>query len=443
MESRHILHIDMNAFYCACHAAVDPASYAGRPTAVAGSPETRHGVVVTASYEARARGVRATMTVAQALQACPQLVLIRPDFDLYRDMSRRVFSVVRNYTPQLEIFSIDECWADVTGSGQFGSPRHIADLIQARLHAELGLPCSIGIAPNKFLAKMASDFKKPMGITTITAEDVPTQLWPLPVIQLFGVGKRTAERLDRLGIRTVEALARADVVKLHRLFGKWAIDMVRHANGQDDAPVISLREPPKSVGHSITLAEDLSDLRQLSAALLNLADQVGRRVRRHLLTGRTITITIRYADRTTITRAHTLDEPTDLTEDIYTVARDLLYTHKTAQLRVRLIGVSLSQLQDRNAPSVRARQLTLFSDDGLMPMTTHKPHQSPPTDGVMRTPVGATREKLRKLTEVTDKLRDKYGEDIVLRGPMLREHESKQIRDRKARGTSLQKDTLE
>ncbi|OFW78530.1 MAG: DNA polymerase IV, partial [Alicyclobacillus sp. RIFOXYA1_FULL_53_8] len=340
--SGQILHIDMNAFYCSCHAAAEPLTFARKPTAVAGNPETRHGIVVTASYEARRRGVRATMTVQQAVRACPNLILIPPDFELYREFSRRVFALIQEYTPQVEVFSIDECWADVSGCSQFGTPLDIARKIQTRIQAELRLPCSIGIGPNKFVAKMASDLKKPMGITEISPDDVATKLWPLPVEQMFGVGKSSAERLQRLAIRTIGDLAATDLKKLAPLFGKRSFAIHEHANGRDQSRVSSEQEPAKSVGHSITLSADTADFEELSTVLLNLSDQVGRRVRRHKRVGKTVQLTLRFANRNTITRSKTLPRATDLTEDIYKTAQALLLAHRRSDQKVRLIGVSLT-----------------------------------------------------------------------------------------------------
>jgi DNA polymerase-4 len=423
---RHVLHIDMNAFYCACHAAAEPSQYAGKPTAVAGNPETRHGVLVTASYEARKVGVKATMTVAEALRFCPHLILIQPDFGLYRTYSRQVFDIVRQFTPLVEIFSIDECWADLTGSSQFGTPLEMAYTIQTRVQQELHLPCSIGLGPNKFLAKMASDFLKPMGVTPLWTEDIEAKLWPLPIGHMFGIGSSTQERLNRLGVQTIRDLAHADPAKLGRLLGKRGLELIQLANGQDTSPVTSEPEPMKSIGHSITLAKDSSNMDELSTVLMNLSDQVGRRVRHHDLVGRTVQLTIRYANRETITRSKTLAEPTSLTEEVYANAKALLVANKRRDSSLRLLGVSLSQLQRPQAEQPAALQLSLF-DEPLHPTSTH--------DTVKK-------EQLKKLTRVTDELRDKYGEDIVLRGRMMKSHESRQIRNRNIRGTSLQKDNL-
>lgn len=440
-RERQILHIDMNAFYCSCHASVEPTKYLNKATAVAGNPETRHGILVTASYEARRRGVRATMTVLEAKRICPELILIAPDFHLYRQFSARVFDLVQQYTPDLEVFSIDECWADVTGSRYFGSAREIAQIIQKRILEELGLPCSIGIGPNKFLAKMASDFKKPLGITEIQLKDVPEKLWPLPVGQMFGIGQSSAARLERLRIRTVGDLAHVDPSKLAGIFGKRAAAIHHRANGLDDSPVATEREQAKSIGHSITLAQDTSDLEELSTVLLNLSDQVGRRVRRHALSGKTIQLTIRYTSRKTITRSKTLSHPTDLTEDIYHTARALLIQHKLQEQGVRLLGVSLSQLtsEDETKAVPAGEQLHLFTDLNLLSGEDTKPAAN---EAKLLVNDSKKAGKMRKLATVTDQLRDKYGEDIVLRARMLHGHESNQLRDGKSRGTSLQKDNL-
>lgn len=441
-HDRQILHIDMNAFYCSCHTAVDPAKYSGKPTAVAGNPETRHGILVTASYEARKRGVRATMTVPEALRICPELILIAPDFQLYRQFSTRVFSLVEQYTPQIEVFSIDECWADVTGSTYFGTSRVIAETIQKRILTELGLPSSIGIGPNKFLAKMASEFKKPLGITEIQTCHVAEKLWPLPVGQMFGIGTSSAQRLERIRVRTIGDLAGMDLAKLTGMFGKRAVDLKDRANGRDESPVVSEREQAKSIGHSITLAQDSSDFEELSTVLLNLSDQVGRRVRRHALVGKTVQLTVRYGNRKTITRSKTLPQRTDLTEDIYHTAQALLQQHTSPGQGIRLLGVSLSQLSGRDAPSAEpaGQQLTLF-DQFSEPLTENLHADARASDQLAVVNADKAR-KMRKLANVTDLLRDKYGEDIVLRARMLRVHESNQLRDGKSRGTSLQKDNL-
>ncbi len=452
--TRVIFHIDMNAFYCSCHAAENPELYGNRKTAVAGSPETRHGVVVTASYAARSHGVRATMTVPQALRACPGLILLAPDFDLYRAYSRRVFALIREYTPQVQVFSIDECFADVTHSSQFGTFVEMARTLQDRILHELGLPCSIGIGPNKFLAKMASDMKKPLGITILLAEDVESVLWPLSVRTMFGVGEKTAERLQNLGILTIKDLAHADVQRLARSLGKRAHELFAHANGLDDSPVISERPQAKSVGHSITLAQDVREFDALRTVLLNLSDQVGRRLRQRNLWGKTIEITIRYDNRKTMTHALTLAEFTNLTETIYETAVRLFSQHWHNGRPVRLLGVRIAQLRGHGKDDAVevTEQLSLFDVgdgdstdvDGLD--ATIASMNGIGVAGPLRSPGGARDQgsarhmKLVRLTQVVDSLRDKFGEDAVIRGRMLAQSESRDLLNHKVRGTSLQKD---
>ncbi|WP_273365110.1 DNA polymerase IV [Alicyclobacillus herbarius] len=427
MVERDILHIDMNAFYCSCHAAADPARYRGKPTAVAGSPETRHGVVVTASYEARRLGVRATMTVPEALRACPSLILIQPDFSLYRRYSRKVMDIVREYTPLVEVFSIDECFADVSGSHRLGNAREMAKNIQDRLYQELQLPCSVGIGSNKFLAKMASDRKKPLGITEIRRADIRTELWPLPLSEMFGVGRRTADRLATLGITRIGDLAAANPLRMERLLGKRGVELWQLANGKDDRPVSPTRPPNKSVGHSITMPRDVVQFDEIQTVLLNLADQVGRRLRRHGARARSVQVTIRYSNRQTITRAKTLVHASDVTEDLYTAAVELARVHWERGRPVRLLGISAQQLSYDLNPTSPTVQLSLFSD----------------ADGAVMADDGKARERWQRLDRVTDRLRDKYGENIILRGRMLTAHASAELRDHDKRGTSLQKDILE
>lgn len=420
---RKILHIDMNAFYASCHAATEPALYQGRPIAVAGSPETRHGIVVTASYEARNQGVKTTMTVPQAQRVCPRLIFIAPDFTLYRSCARKVFDIVERFTPLVEIVSIDECYADVTGSGQFGSSMDIAITIQKTLRDELALPCSIGVADSKFFAKMGSNFKKPMGITGIDLGNFKTVLWPMRVTDMHGVGDKTAERLHRMGIDSIAQLATAKDEALHYAFGQRGLELKAYANGRDTRPVTNVRAPAKSIGHSITLPRDASTLESLQRVLLNLADQVGRRVRKQGVKGRILTLAIRSATLETVTRRKALKEPTDLTEDLYEQALFLLQSNWQVGKPVRLLGVTLSEFV-RTSDDVSIQVQTNLFDDGHVEADLEK------------------HARLRRLTEVTDALRNRFGEDSVIRGRMLQPDDSNALRNHKSRGTSLQTDQL-
>lgn len=413
-RGRVVLHVDMNAFYCSVHEAEEPEKYRNQPTAVAGSVELRKGVIVTCSYTARRMGIRTGMTVSQGLKKCPGLIVIQPDFHLYRKYSRAFMSIAYEYTPQLQVVSIDECYLDITGSKQFGTPLEIAQMLQNRIRDELSLPCSIGIAPNKLLAKMASDMKKPNGITVLRIRDVPNLLWSKPCQELFGIGMKTAEKLKKLGIYTIGQLAAADEQMLTERFGISGHWMKQAANGFDDSPVRSEKEKNKSIGHTTTLPRDISGSADVQRVMLNLADQVARRLRRQRLMAKTIQITIRTPDMKTITRSQSLETVTERAEDIYREACELYRLHWDEGKPVRLLGITLQNLVPKEESAL---QLDLFNYE-----------QQP---------------KKEKLTEVMDMLRDKFGEDAVLTAGMLSDDPSALIRNHKLRGTSLQKDYLE
>ncbi|MBN2984775.1 MULTISPECIES: DNA polymerase IV [Cohnella] len=412
-KRRIILHIDMNAFYCSVHAAEDPERYAGKATAVAGSVELRKGIVVTSSYEARAKGVRTGMTVRQAERACPELTLIAPDFDLYRKYSRGFLRIAGSYTPLVEAVSIDECFLDITGSGQFGTPMEIAETIQRRIREELSLPCSIGVAPNKLLAKMASDMRKPNAITVLRRREVPALLWGQPCQTLYGIGKKTAVKLEKMNIRTIGQLAAADVALLKDKFGVYGEWMKRAANGIDDSPVEPIREAAKSVGHTTTLPADLTKREEYCRVLLNLADQTTRRLRRKSMLCSTVQIVIRDPDMKTITRATTLNAPIESAEEVYREACRLMDIHWKEGEPIRLLGITLQGLSAKSETPV---QLDLFS------------YREAP--------------RKERLHTVMDRLRDKYGENAVLTAGMLTDDPSALIRNKKIRGTSLETDFL-
>ncbi|MDU7472597.1 MAG: DNA polymerase IV [Paenibacillus macerans] len=412
-RGRVILHVDMNAFYCSVHEAEEPEKYRNRPTAVAGSVELRKGVIVTCSYTARKRGISTGMTVSQGLKKCPELLVIQPDFHLYRKYSRAFMDIAYEYTPLLQAMSIDECYLDITGSKQFGTPLEIAAQIQQRIKNELDLPCSIGVAPNKLLAKMASDMKKPNGITVLRIRDVPRLLWDKPCNELFGVGRKTAEKLKKMRIYTIGQLAAADENKLIERFGVAGAWMKRAANGIDDSPVNDEREKNKSIGHTTTLPADISRMEDVQRVMLNLADQVARRLRRQQLMAQTVQITIRTPDMKTITRSQSLETVTEQAEEIYREACELYRRHWSEDKPVRLLGITLQNLVPKEEAAL---QLDLFDYE-----------QQP---------------KKESLTRVMDMLRDKIGENAVLTAGMLTDDPSALIRDHKIRGTSLQTDFL-
>ncbi len=389
-----ILHVDMNAFYASCHQAKDP-SLKGKPVMVAGDPKKRNGIILTASYEARRYGVKTAMPKWQAEKLCPQAVFIKPDYDLYLRTSQKVMSILGRFSPQIEIFSIDEAWLDVTGCERlFGDSVAIARKIQAAIAKELDLLCSIGVSCNKLLAKMASDMKKPNAITVLTAEDVPKLLWPLPVNELFGVGRRMAEKLKRMKIKTIGDLAEAPQEFLEKAFGLNGSYLHLWANGIDDSAVNPhSMDDAKSMGHSITLPKDITSFDDAEMVLLFLSEQVGRRVRRENYMGRTVTVTLRYASFDTITRSVTIFY-TNSTEDIYNASRKLLYSNWDGKTPLRLLGVSLSNLVKE------FDQVSLFDNE----------------------------EKKRKLNRVMDEIKDRFGDDAIFRAKLL---DDKELNERK------------
>ncbi|WP_106766305.1 DNA polymerase IV [Paenibacillus faecalis] len=412
-RGRVILHVDMNAFYCSVHEAEEPERYRGKPTAVAGSAELRKGVIVTCSYAARRKGIRTGMNVRQALKIYSDLILIQPDFHLYRKYSNAFMNIAYAYTPLLEATSIDECYLDITGSKQFGTPTQIAEEIQTRIREELSLPCSIGIAPNKLLAKMASDMKKPNGISVLRIRDVPKLLWNRPCAELFGIGSKTADKLKKLNIVTIGQLAAADEEMLTEAFGVMGKWMKQAANGLDHSPVNAEREPSKSIGHATTLPADITSREDVKRVLLNLSDQVARRLRKQKLLAGGIQITLRTPDMKTTTRSRQLVTPTENTEDIYREACLLYDKHWVEERPLRLLGVTLQQLVSREESAI---QLDLFD------------YEKQP--------------KKESLTRVMDELRNKFGESAVLTAGMLGDDPSALIRNHKVRGTSLQMDFI-
>ncbi|SDR97307.1 DNA polymerase-4 [Paenibacillaceae bacterium GAS479] len=410
-KGRVILHLDMNAFYCSVHEAEQPGLYTGKPTAVAGSVEQRKGIIVTCSYPARARGVRTGMTVRQGLKLCPELILISPDFDLYRRYSRGFMEIAGMYSPLLEAVSIDECYLDITGSTLFGSPLDIAETIQTRIRMELKIPCSVGVGPNKLLAKMGSDMKKPAGLTVLRIRDVPRLLWDKPCDQLFGVGRKTADKLRRLNIRTIGQLAQADAALLTGQFGVYGASMKEAANGIDHSLVREVREASKSVGHTTTLPENVDTRQEVHRVFLNLADQTARRMRRKGFVAGGVQITVRLPDMATYTRSRMLDKPVEDASKIHHEACRLFDEHWPKMVPVRLLGITLHSLQPKSSVAV---QLDLFS------------YENDP--------------KREALTKAMDAMRDKYGESAILTAGMLGDDPSTLIRNRKIRGTSLQID---
>lgn len=378
--------VDMNAFFISCEMTRNR-SLVGIPAAVAGDPKKRTGIILAANYEARACGVKTTMVVHEALRLCPKLILVPPDHRFYGQKSKEVMDLLSNYTPVMEQNSVDEAWLDMTGcEGLFGKPRESARRIMDEIKERLGLWCSIGIAENRFLAKMAAEMKKPLGITELWEKDIPAKLWPLPVKEMYGVGGKTAEKLNHMGIRTIGELARLDAALVVKAFGKWGAEMHQHANGKDESPVLACPdEDMKSIGRSTTLPEDITDIEKAKLVLMELADDVGMTTRRHGKKGRTVHITLKYSDFRVVTRQATVPA-TCTTKEIYQAGCTLLGQNWNSH-PVRLIGISISGFDEESSPG----QLSLFDR-----VEDHRKN-----------------DKNERIDEVMDKIRSKHGAGTI------------------------------
>ncbi|MFC4558741.1 DNA polymerase IV [Virgibacillus kekensis] len=356
-KGRVIFHLDMNSFYASVEMAYNP-SLKGRPLAIAGNPGERKGIIVTSSYEARAKGVKTTMPLWQARKLCPELIVLPPNFDRYRTASREMFRMLAEITPYVQPVSIDEGYMDITDSEKHGTPIEIANNLQQRIQQELDLPCSIGIAPNKFLAKMASDMKKPMGITILRKRDIQHKLWPLPLEEMYGVGAKTAEKLRKIDMETIGDLANGDVYQLKSVLGINGERLKNRANGIDTRPV----DPDavhefKSIGSSQTLPQDTTDETDIKALMNLLADNVVRRMKRKQAAGRSVQIMIRYFDHKTVTRSKKLQRYIETKEDILGVASDLFQKHWNLE-PIRLLGITVQDVEEKQNI---AQQLDLFT----------------------------------------------------------------------------------
>ena len=379
--------VDMNAFFISCEMTRND-SLVGVPAAVAGDPKKRTGIILAANYEARAYGVKTTMVLHEALKLCPKMVLVPPDHDFYGQKSEEVMALLSNYTPILEQNSIDEAWLDMTGSeGLFGKPVDVAKRIMDEIKDNLGLWCSIGIAENKFLAKMAAEMKKPLGITELWKDDIPIKFWPLPVKEMYGIGGKTAEKLNRMGIRTIGELAKFDTNLIVKTFGKFGNEMYQNANGTDNSPVLArMADDMQSIGRSTTLPQDISDIEKAKPVLMELADDIGMTARRHNKKGRTVHITLKYSDFQVVTRQITIPA-TCTTKEIYQAGCSLLEQNWNRFHSVRLIGISLSGFHE----DCSSGQLSLFDQM---------------EDNVKN-------DKNERIDKVMDEIRNKHGSEII------------------------------
>ena len=345
---RRILHVDMDAFYASVEQRDNP-ELRGRPVAVGGRPEGR-GVVAAASYEARKYGVRSAIPMARAVRLCPELVVVRPDFAKYRAVSQAVFTLFRSVTPLVEPLSLDEAYLDVTHNA-WGEPlgRAVAQRLKAAIKAETGLTASAGVAPNKFLAKIASAWRKPDGLTVIPPERMESFLQQLPVDALWGVGPVTAARLRERGITRLVDVRTTDAGVLRETVGSAADWLRQLAAGQDDRPVVAEHEP-KSSGSENTFSQDLTDILEIRLAIDEMARDAAQWLARRELLCRTVTIKVRYSDFTTVTRSHSAP-PTRDAEALAQRAVALLERTEAGRRPVRLLGASVHNLVDPDTPT--------------------------------------------------------------------------------------------
>jgi DNA polymerase IV len=386
--ARIIACVDMDAFFASVEQRDNPA-LRGKPIAVTGGGERT--VVTTSSYEARAYGVKTAMTVYEAKRLCPSLILVTGDNKKYAQICTMLEEICLRFTPDIEIYSIDEVFLDITASYHlFGSPEHLARTIKSTVKNELGITCTVGMGQNILIAKLASDLAKPDGFRWIGEDAVASVLEALPVKKLWGIGSHTEEKLRDMGIFTCGELGRAPLSPLVEKFGIMGERLKAMGNGKLERPLEIVPPEPKSIGHSITLPKDLWKREEITSCLLRLSEKVGRRARRYGYKGKKITLTVRYGDFKTFTRQTTLPAYTNDTGEIYRSAVAILDGIRLRK-SVRLFGISLSALGKDD------EQMLLFQD--------------------------AERERKAALTKAMDSVNDKFGEHTIVQASTITQEE--------------------
>lgn len=384
MKQRVIAHIDMDAFFAAVEQRDNPA-LKGKPVIIGADPKEGkgRGVVSTCSYEARKYGIHSAMPISVAYRKCPHAVYLRGSMRKYKEVSNQIFDILYDFTPEMEPVSVDEAFLDITGSYHFfKTPYKTCQAIKERIKKELNLNASIGIAPNKMIAKIASDFCKPDGLLEICPDKVFEFLWPLPVQKLWGVGAQTQKTLNGMGIQIIEQLAKYPAGQLSKRLGVHGEHLSDLANGIDERDV-EIDDEIKSVSHEHTFEEDTSDLDQVYGILSFLSEKVSRRLRKYEMRGRTVTLKVRLSNFKTVTRAHTLQGRVNFFDDIYKQAKDLFDAFYVEGMAIRLLGVRMSNFDDSYV------QESLFES-----------------------PVDEQREKVHK---AVDLIKDKFGEGAIQR----------------------------
>lgn len=401
---RTILHSDCNCFYASVEMLHHP-ELEGLPLAVGGDPEARHGIVLTANYTAKRRGVKTGMALWQARQACPELVFVPPRMDLYMRFSKMAREIYGEYTDKQEPFGIDECWLDCTASTEiFGPGPEIAYKIRQRIRHELGITVSIGVSWNKIYAKLGSDYKKPDAITVFDRSNYRKLIWPLPAQDLLCVGRSTGQKLLKLGIPTIGAIAETDPEVLHTHLGKMGLVIHTFANGWDDSPVQAedYQIPVKSIGNGTTTPRDLVNEEDVRIIFMALCESVSARLRDNGFLCRVVEIGIRDNGLYHFSRQATLSRPTDITDEIMEAAMGLFRQNYTWEHPIRSLTVRGTELVENGYP----RQMDLFVDEKY-------------------------REKKEKMDRAVDAIRRRYGYFSVQRAMM---HQDEKLADLDAKG---------
>ena len=385
---RFIVHVDMDAFFASIEQRDDPA-LKGKPVVVGADPKNGRGrgVVSTCSYEARKFGIHSAMPVSKAFVLCPQAVFVPPDIEKYSLASHEAYEIFYQFTPQVEPVGIDEAFLDITKSFHlFGTPQNACRELKKRIKEKILVTASAGLAPNKFLAKIASDLNKPDGFTEIKPDDIAAVIWPLSVGKISGIGKKSEVFLNLRGVKTVGDLARADIKLMREWFGNCADNMHALANGHDTGDV-STGAKAKSVSNETTFETDLFDKEKIMAALLELSDKVSMRLREYSFKGRTITLKLRFSDFTTYVRSITIEKPTNFCDNIFSAIKGLYNAFPVSLQPVRLVGVKVSNLDCDGG------QIYLFDKE--------------------------SDEKKEKKHIAVARIRSKFGEDAIVRAKTI------------------------
>lgn len=363
------------------------------PSVIGGDPSSRTSIVTAKSIPAKTYGIVTGEPVSAALRKCPELVIAKADFKLYGECSRAFKGICREFTPVVEEFSIDECFMDMTAMGKlYPDPIRAAHMLKDRIRDELGFTVNVGVAHNKLLAKMASDFTKPDRVHTLFEEEISSKMWPLPVGELFLCGKASTQKLRRLQINTIGDLASADAKAIQLVLGnKLGMQLWRYANGLDDSPVSAEREAPKGYSNELSFDDDITERRQGEKVLLHLADNVAARVRADGVRGFCVSVTIRGNDMKRRSHQHKLDAATDSTTKIYETAVVLFGELWDEKMPLRLIGLSLSDMEKEGEGQISFFDMQKAGDN----------------------------EKDKNADRAVDALREKFGSDIIKRGGMI------------------------